>query len=206
MSVDGVSPVSGAPTGGAPSTPEFDKEFGSTMTDIRRARETGPAVEKDHGSPPSSQWGTFTTQDQAAKAALNLANPLSVAENREYAGLIYREPNGRYNYTLPLRGDATGSHPWSAPLPPGAVEVGWYHTHGDYSLSDPSVGPAMATPGVRRTSSPMQDGFNSDNFAPMDVDLAEQVPNSKAYLGTPSGQFKVYNPSTGGSIFNGGDR
>lgn len=80
----------------------------------------------------------YATADEAAIAVLNLINPVSIRENREYAGLIYRLPNGRYDYTQPRtqpgewhRGNASLE---GITIPAGAVEVGCYHTHGDYTV------------------------------------------------------------------------
>ena len=38
--------------------------------------------------------GPFATPDDAARAALNSANPQSIRDNREYSGLIYRGADG----------------------------------------------------------------------------------------------------------------
>ncbi|MBR0834738.1 DUF4329 domain-containing protein [Bradyrhizobium manausense] len=75
--------------------------------------------------------------------------------------------------------------------------IGDYHTHGDYSISDPSTGLAV------RTSDPSRDSFDSNNFSTgwrSDIKGITQsgagIPGYRGYLGTPSGQFKYYDPST----------
>ena len=83
----------------------------------------------------------YATADEAAIAVLNLINPMSIQQNREYAGLIYRRPDGTYDYTRP-RTQPGDWHRSNASLegieiPPGTVEVGCYHTHGDYTVPGP---------------------------------------------------------------------
>lgn len=83
----------------------------------------------------------YATADEAAIAVLNLINPISIRENREYAGLIYRRPDGRFDYTIPRTqpGDWHRSNASLAgiEIPPGTVEAGCYHTHGDYTILGP---------------------------------------------------------------------
>lgn len=139
--------------------------------------------------------GPFASQDDAAKAALQVANPESIKANREYAGLIYRDTNGQYYYTGPLQGSDQGANPHAAAAPADGTVVGDYHTHGDYSTADPATGAAV------RTSDPTQDDFNSDNFSTTDKSgIASDgagTPGYAGYLGTPSGTFRKYDPATG---------
>jgi len=139
--------------------------------------------------------GPFATQDDAARAALRSANPRSMRANREYAGLIYRGADGQYYYSGPIRGTDQSARPQDAPAPPGAQVVGNYHTHGDYSTADPVTGAAV------RTGDPARDDFNSDNFSTTDKRyIANQgtgIPGYAGYLGTPSGTFRRYDPTTG---------
>jgi hypothetical protein len=139
--------------------------------------------------------GPFATADEAARAALQAANPQSIAENREFSGLIYRGADGQYYYTGPARGSPTGANPArDAPAPPGTTVVGDYHTHGDYSIQDDDGN-------VVRTSDPARDDFNSDNFSDTDkAGIAADgagTPGYAGYLGTPSGTFRRYDPATG---------
>lgn len=150
-------------------------------------------------SPPSAvtpcPTAGFATQDEAARAALQTANPQSIKDNLEYAGLIYRDANGRYFYTGPIKGTDQGANPANAPAPPNTQVVGDYHTHGDYSTQDPVTKAAV------RTSDPTKDQFNSDNFSATDkTGIASDgagVSGYKGYLGTPSGTFRSYDPATG---------
>jgi hypothetical protein len=73
--------------------------------------------------------------------------------------------------------------------------VGTYHTHGDYAWGNP-----FTEQPVRVWS--FLDIHNSDNFSFGDKlnvwgQWKTQGPsNFKGYLGTPSGQFKVFEPNT----------
>ena len=145
-------------------------------------------------APPSN--GPFATQDEAARAALDAANPQSIAANREYSGLIYRGADGQYYYTGPAQGSPTGANPYTdAPAPAGTQVVGDYHTHGDYSTTDPVTGNPV------RTNDPSQDNYNSDNFSTVDkTGIAGDgagTPGYRGYLGTPSGTYRQYDPATG---------
>ena len=136
---------------------------------------------------------SFDSTDGAAYAALSLANPRSIADNLEYGGLVYQQ-YGEYSYTAPIQGSDRGFDPNNAVAPDNANVVGDYHTHGDYSILD-SSGASI------RTSDPTRDWADSDNFSPADINGtnsdARGVPGYNGYLGTPSGQFKFYNPATG---------
>jgi hypothetical protein len=138
---------------------------------------------------------TYGTQEEAARAALDEANPSSIRENVEYGGLVYRDDHtGRYGYTTPSRGSGTGFDPSSVSAPDETSVVGDYHTHGDYSTADGEGNPV-------RTSDPARDDFNSDQFSRSDLrgirsDGAGN-PDYRGYLGTPGGTYRQYDPSTG---------
>ena len=141
------------------------------------------------GGAAGGPLGPFATQDEAARAALNAANPLSIAENREYTGMIYRGADGQYYATNPqAAGLAGGSLPVDQ-VPAGATETGFYHTHADYSLAD----------GTRTDAA--HDEFDSEHFSQTDIDTANSRgagdPSYRSYLATPSGGQQVHNPSTG---------
>jgi RHS repeat-associated protein len=134
------------------------------------------------------------TLRDAAKAALSQANPISIKENQEYGGLIYKDSAGSYGFTGPITGGSNGVDPFDAPIPDGTTLVGVYHTHGDYSI----LGPDLES---IRTSDPAQDCCHSDSFSTDDKRLSNLygsgIPEFKSYLGTPSGIFRVYDPATG---------
>jgi len=138
----------------------------------------------------------YKEQDAAAKAALKKANPQSIKDNLEYGGVIYQDKKtGEFGYTGPIKGTDQGVNPFSEPIPQGAELVGDYHTHADYSIVDRNTGAAI------RTSDPLKDDFNSDNFSSQDIKgITEDGRDNegyKGYLGTPGGQLKVYDPATG---------
>jgi uncharacterized Zn-binding protein involved in type VI secretion len=147
------------------------------------------------GAPVTVAHGPCATQDEAARAALTLANPQSISDNLEYAGLIYRGADGLYYFTGPVRGTDQGANPFSAPVPAGTQLVGDYHAHGDYSTADPITGAAV------RTSDPTRDNFNSDNFSTTDktgiAGSGAGIPGYAGYLGTPSGTFRRFDAATG---------
>ncbi|TRW17642.1 DUF4329 domain-containing protein [Glacieibacterium frigidum] len=134
----------------------------------------------------------FPNVDAAARAALTEANPQSIRENLEFGGLVYKSPDGTYGYTAPARGTSTGFDPTSVTIPSGTTLVGDFHTHADYSIVD-------ASGNVVRTSDPARDDFNSDQFSTTDLrgiaaDAAGK-PEYRGYLGTPSGNFRVFDPA-----------
>jgi hypothetical protein len=134
--------------------------------------------------------GPFATQDDAARAALGAANQTSIAENREYVGLLFQDPaTGKFYATNPQpAGLSGGTLPVSA-IPAGMNESGMYHTHGNYSLAD-------GTP-----TDAAHDQFDSEHFSGTDINTANARgagnPNYRSYLGTPSGGQQAHNPGTG---------
>ena len=135
---------------------------------------------------------TYASRDDAARAALTYANPLSIAANLENGGMIYQNPDGTFSFTLAGGTDA-GFNPTDAPIPPGTTAMGDFHNHGDYSLRNPITGNAI------RTGTPALDSYNSDQFSTTDLNgiTADGAgnPNYRGYLGTPSGGFQVFDPN-----------
>ncbi len=130
-------------------------------------------------------------------AALKNSNGASIKNNKEYAGLVYKDRQGKYHFTGPVRGTDQGSNPHDAKAPKGSKVVGDYHTHGDYSVVGPNGG-------IIRTHDPQRDDFNSDHFSGGARGDKQGIahdaigkPEYRGYLGTPSGKFLIYNPSTG---------
>jgi hypothetical protein len=122
---------------------------------------------------------------------LGVANPQSIKDNLEYSGLVYRGSDGKYYYTGPAKGTDQGANPLrQAPAPSGTTVVGDYHTHGDYSTSDPKTGAAI------RTADPSKDEFASDSFSSQDKADNRRV-GYPGYLGTPGGTLRKYDPATG---------
>jgi RHS repeat-associated protein len=132
----------------------------------------------------------YSTQDAAAKAVLGAINPKSIKKNKEYAGLIYKDAEGKYHYTKPHKGNGTTSDVGSTPN--GTTVVGDYHTHGDYSR------PGLFGRNVRTTAD--RDAYDSNHFSDDDTKgnriSARANPQFRGYLGTPSGALLIYNPIT----------
>ena len=138
---------------------------------------------------------TYNTPDAAAFDTLSRGNRNSIQSNLEFGGLIYQDPaNGRFAATSPISGTGTSFDPSAVSTPHGTKTVGDYHTHGDYSIEN-------AKGDLERTTHPAQDHFNSDRFSQTDFDGirfdAQGKPGYAGYLGTPSGEFRRFDPATG---------
>ena len=147
----------------------------------------------------------FKTKEEAAKAALKSVNDKSIADNKEYAGQIYRNPDGTYGYTDPVQGTGDESHPSSSPVPDGTDVAGNYHTHGDYSvMTEQGVTRASTLPGI---TNPASFDAEADNFSPADVlqyqQLGKQYSGFTGYLGTPSGNMRAFDTTNGQSSIVG---
>ena len=136
--------------------------------------------------------GRFATADGAAKAAVMRYNDKSIRDNVEYGGLVYRTPDGKYDYTKATRGEKDTVNPWdpaSPSIPKCAQEVAYWHTHGDHSDQN----------GNRTTRA--KDYYASNDFSPEDkaaarTGMKHDDPDYRAYLGTPSDGYKGYSPQT----------
>jgi RHS repeat-associated protein len=121
-----------------------------------------------------SRAGTpFSSQDDAARAALAEICATSVREDREYGGYIYLwDQFGKFYYTMPRQGQQHGID-FKGPVPAGATKAGDYHSHGAES------GPQ----------------YDDEHFSPLDVGVIniQKVPG---YLVTPSGGMFAISPVT----------
>lgn len=127
-------------------------------------------------------WGLapgdpYRTVDAAGTQAIRDINPRSIREGVEYAGRIYKMPNGSFSYTTPNKGTKAKSD--FGQCPPGTTNAGQYHTHGSYS-------PA----------------YHNEVFSNSDMEWAarERVPS---YLGTPNGVIGRFTPIPGGKSRDG---
>ncbi|MGH9779569.1 MAG: RHS repeat-associated core domain-containing protein [Candidatus Acidiferrales bacterium] len=130
-------------------------------------------------------------------------NQTSRRQGREYAGFIYRNPDGTYSYTAPLIGEGvTVTAFYHIPIPSGRVKAGWYHTHGAYTPAND-----LNTPGT-----PYQQALDGNElFSPNDEAISHDLARNPAgypspvilkgpgYLGTPRGTIKEYVPSPSGN-------
>jgi hypothetical protein len=86
---------------------------------------------------------SFATANEAAIAAISEINPRSIRGSQEFGGTIYQSSNKRFSYTRPNPGGMSSVRTDST-IPPGARDVGRYHTHGstqNYTDEDFSDGP-----------------------------------------------------------------
>ncbi len=126
------------------------------------------------GSDSKDRAARYGVQHDAGFMALNSINPKSVRENREYGGWIYRNADGSYSHTRPVKGDATSvdiGPPSVAPV--GTAATATYHTHAAFDAR-----------------------FDNENFSPTDT-LSDRFFGVDGYLGTPAGFMKYHNVQTG---------
>lgn len=125
---------------------------------------------EEQGSP--DRLGRYNSIREAGRAAVKNINPTSIKEDREYAGVIYRNSDGSYDYTQPRPGGRFSSHGDPSDLASDQTLAGAYHTHGDHHWNE-------------------QDW----NFSSGDKKSADQskVP---MYLGNSFGAVLEYDPGT----------
>ena len=117
----------------------------------------------------------FSTQHGAAFDVLNEINPVSVRQNREHGGWVYRNADGSFGHTDPVAGQVASvniGNPMTA-IPGGTQATATYHTHGG---PDPR--------------------YDNENFSPQDI-LSDRIAGVDGYLGTPAGFLKYHELATG---------
>ena len=140
------------------------------------------AMSSGGGNGGSDDRPRFESQQMAARQVLNEVNPISIAQNREWGGYVYRNADGSYSSTNAIRGNATSlllPAPDSA-APSGAMTTASYHTHAAF---DPR--------------------YDNENFSPQDI-LSDELFDIDGYLATPRGQFKYHDVRKGRVITLGG--
>ena len=127
------------------------------------------------GSATQDESTRFRTQTDAAFDVLNRVNPRSVALNREFGGWVFRNPDGSFASTEPVRGEAASVTlpARNVIIPLGSMATASYHTHGAF---DPR--------------------FDNENFSPQDL-ASDRAAMVDGYLATPGGQFKFHDHETG---------
>lgn len=113
------------------------------------------------------------TPEKAAVAAMQEANPKSVAENLEYGGWVKEHPDGTFGYHPPTRGTVDGMQ--NMPKK-GPDDVCWWHCHG---AEDARFKSEEFSGGDRR--------YSARNDAP-------------GYVATPKGKIMKYDPATGAEV------
>jgi Domain of unknown function (DUF4329) len=122
--------------------------------------------------PPVHGRPVFKTPLEAAIAALQAINATSISEDREYAGRVCRQWDGKFIYTTPRPGDKDSSNHGSCPS--NTTVSGGYHTHG--------------------APDPLNGEYRFNKFSVGDIRIAnmEGVPE---YMSSPDGRIKVYDPA-----------
>ena len=110
----------------------------------------------------------FNSELAAVEHAMNTYNPVSIAEDREYIGAIYRLHSGSFIYSVAP--GQSGSDQVSAAIPkiPTGRFVAFWHTHGAAHYS-------------RRY------------FSDIDTELVEQW-QLPFYLGSADGKLRIFKP------------
>jgi RHS repeat-associated protein len=121
----------------------------------------------------------YLSRRDAGSAALRDINGRSIRENREYAGIIYKNSDGTYSYTPPRKGDEHKSNTGIAPI--GNEVVGDYHTHGAESPE-----------------------YDDENFSKTDKN-GNESDGIAGYLATPSGKILEFDPNSRDYPRNGKD-
>lgn len=121
---------------------------------------------------PGTRWGTI---EQAAVAAEQYYNPMSINEDREYRGTIYQNADGTYSATWAAPGRQNGGN--SSGMFTLGRDVADFHTHGKQNGANDHFS--------------FTDIYNADRLS----DLAHRpIP---FIVGTPSGQILEYTPIPG---------
>jgi hypothetical protein len=117
----------------------------------------------------------FAERNEAARSVLNRINPVSVQQNIEHGGWIYRNADNSFSYTQPVAGtvDSVNIGNPQTTVPNGTAASASYHTHGG---PDPR--------------------YDNENFSPQDL-LSDRLAGVDGYLGTPAGFMKLHNMRTG---------
>lgn len=113
-------------------------------------------------------------------ALFTATNPMSIAQNREYARLISKNPSGTFGFLSPVCGDAMASHypsPDQQPTAPGTSIVANYHAHA-------ALDPTLVT----------QAGDSIEFFSAYDK-YTNRVLGIPGFLGTPKHTIKKYDPT-----------
>ena len=154
------------------------REGGNTTADIATtailaAGAVGVALVATSGSDDADNQFRFSTQHAAAQNVLNGINPTSVAQNVEYGGWVYRNPDNTFSATEPVKGSVDRVNIGSPTSVPSGYATASYHTHAAY---DPK--------------------YDSENFSYLDITMNNNW-GVDGYLGTPAGYYKFHHYLTG---------
>lgn len=133
------------------------------------------AVAVSSGSSGGDGASRFAARNDAAFNVLNRINPVSVRQNIEHGGWVYRNADNTFGHTEPVAGTVNSvniGNP-STSVPAGTAASASYHTHGG---PDPR--------------------FDNENFSPQDL-RSDRLAGVDGYLGTPAGFMKLHDRRTG---------
>jgi Domain of unknown function (DUF4329) len=119
------------------------------------------------------------TKQQAGQAAITNINSTSITQDSEYSGNVYKDSNGFYTYTVPVKGDTDSSPFDPTDIPDGTAYSGQYHTHGGNDA-----------------------GYLNEVFSSTDIGLYESPENQgqPGFLGTRVGRMEVFYPGQAASL------
>ena len=158
----------------APDDPSQAKSARTRNLALLGGALVGIGVAASSGSDGKDERVRIQGRNNAARQVLNQINPVSVRQNREHGGWIYRNADGTFGYTEPVAGTLASVDigPKSV-VPGGTTASASYHTHGG---PDPR--------------------FDNENFSPADL-LSDIVQQVDGYLGTPAGFMKLHDFRSG---------
>lgn len=122
------------------------------------------------GSSDSDSSVRSQSETDVAFAVLNRINPVSVEQNREFGGWVYRNQDNTFGSSTPVRGgpaSVTLPSPASS-TPAGSRVTASYHTHAAF---DPR--------------------FDNENFSPQDISSDNRL-GIGGYLAIPGGTFQYH--------------
>jgi hypothetical protein len=148
---------------------------------LQRGSPSGPLLQRDELAPmtfygfapgyQSKAGKPFPSADAAAIVALEEIQDVSLNDNLEYAGRIYRRSDGSFSFSPPARGENASSDPSMSPVPASVTVVGTYHSHAG--------------------------GFNpTDELYSPDDKLKAEMATKVSYLLTPRGNIFKYTPGS----------
>ena len=119
--------------------------------------------------PGSGRFGSFSGVQEAAEAATNVYNPVSMLEDREYMGAILRHHDkDEYVYTVGAGKRGADQVTVRIQIPKGFAVAAFWHTHGEA-------------------------GASRHLFSEGDTSLVEQL-QVPLFLADYTGDLKVYSP------------
>ena len=164
-----IEPQNGAHFAQSTHSAQGDPQFAKSGDTFQYGGKTYTYTDNGHIIKSS----TYTTGDKAAVALLNILNPISIKESKEYAAIIQKGVFlGGVTFTQPLTIEQSGRAAFSmADVGFFDSAIGLLHTHGN---------------GVGQ--------WTDSLFSERDIATLREY-KLPGYLGTPSGDFYRFNPN-----------